>query len=286
MKDGFWLVNKKENWTSRDVCNKVSHMFGVKKVGHSGTLDPFATGLLLIACGRATKALAFLDDCKKTYIGKLVLGKKTSTGDITGEIVATKEVKDIEKEKILKVFESFLGDQMQVPPMTSAVHHNGRKLYELAHEGKDVKREARNITIYDLALLDYSNNCIEFKVTVSKGTYIRTLGEDIAEKLGNVGYLEFLKRTQIGSLKVEQSKYIEDLKESDLLDIEDVIKNYMNVVSFEDEITLKKIKHGGKLSLKLFPNKDDLVLLKDGENSPLAIYKKEDGYYHCARNLN
>ncbi len=286
MKDGFLLVNKDIDWTSRDVCNKISHIFDIEKVGHNGTLDPFATGLLLIACGKATRILNFIEDCQKTYVAKLILGKKTSTGDLNGEAIEEKEVVPLSKDDILKVFESLKGNQKQVPPMTSAVHYNGRKLYELAHQGKSVEREPRDITIYDLKLLEFSNSYIEFEATVSKGTYIRTLGETIAEKLSNVGYLESLNRTKIGSLKISDSKRILDLTENDFVSIEKVAKDYMEIISFSDEETISKIKHGGKLSLKLFPNKENLVLLTDENCAPLAVYARNEKHYDCARNLN
>ena len=286
MKDGFLLVNKEADWTSRDVCNKVSHIFNIDKVGHSGTLDPFATGLLLIACGKATRTLNFLEDSKKTYLATLVLGKKTSTGDLKGEAISQKEISKFDEKKIKEVLDSFIGIQKQVPPMTSAVHYKGKKLYELAHEGKNVDREAREVTIYDLNLVNFSSESIQFEATVSKGTYIRTLGESIAEKLDNVGYLSSLKRTQIGSLKIEQSKTISELQESDFKTINEVLKDYMQIIPFTDEETIYKIKHGGKLSLKLFPNKENIVLLTDKNSEPLAIYKREEKYYICARNLN
>jgi len=285
MKDGFLLINKESDWTSRDVCNKLSHLFDIDKVGHNGTLDPFATGLLLIACGRATRILNFIENSKKTYIAKLVLGKKTSTGDLNGDVVEEKKVVEVTKEQINDVFKSMIGEQKQVPPMTSAVHFQGRKLYQLAHEGKSVEREARDITIHDLKLLNFENNCIEFETTVSKGTYIRTLGETIAENLSNIGYLKSLNRTGIGSLKIEESKTIKDVKETDFIDIKKVASDYMKIVSFTDEETISKIKHGGKLSLKLFPNKEELVLLTDGNDNPLAVYSRNEKHYFCARNL-
>ena len=265
MKNGFLLLNKSKDWTSFDVCKKLSHKFSLDKIGHNGTLDPFATGLLLIAFGDATKLLSFMENDKKTYVAKLVLGKKTSTADLTGEII----------------------EEKQIPPMTSASHFDGRKLYELAHEGKTVERAARDIFIYDLELIKFEDKAITFKATVSKGTYIRTLGETIAEKLNNVGYLETLERVQIGDFKIEDSKTIDQVSIDDALDMFEIMKTYMPIYKVGDEETLKKVKHGGKLSLNLFPELCAQYCVVDFNNNVQAIYQlKEHEYYFCARNLN
>lgn len=287
MKNGFLLLNKSKDWTSFDVCKKLSHKFSLEKIGHNGTLDPFATGLLLIAFGDATKLLSFMENDKKTYIAKLVLGKKTSTADLTGEIIEEKQISPIDKDTTKKVLTSLLGNQKQIPPMTSAIHVDGRKLYELAHEGKIVERKARDIFIHELQLLKLEDNAITFKATVSKGTYIRTLGETIAEKLNNVGYLETLERVQIGDFKIENAKPIESVSMDDSLDMFAIIKTYMPVYKVMDDETLKKVKHGGKLSLKLFPDLCTQYCVVDSNNNVQAIYQlKEHEYYFCARNLN
>lgn len=287
MKDGFLLLNKSKDWTSFDVCKKLSHMFSLEKIGHNGTLDPFATGLLLIAFGDATKLLSFMENDQKTYVAKLVFGKKTSTGDLTGETIEEKQISVVDKDTTKKVLNSLLGHQKQIPPMTSAIHVNGRKLYELAHEGKIVERKARDIFIYGLDLVSMDGNSITFKATVSKGTYIRTLGETIAELTGNVGYLETLERVNIGDFKIEQSKQISEVSENDFLDMFSVIKTYMPVYKVKDEETLKKVKHGGKLSLKLFDKLEPLYCVVDQDEKVQAIYQLKEGlHYFCARNLN
>ena len=287
MKNGFLLINKSKDWTSFDVCKKLCHKFSLEKIGHNGTLDPFATGLLLIAFGDATKLLSFMENDKKTYVAKLVLGKKTSTADLTGEIIEEKQISPIDTDTTKKVLTGLLGNQKQIPPMTSAIHVDGRKLYELAHEGKTVERKARDIFIHELELLKLEDNAITFKATVSKGTYIRTLGETIAEKLNNVGYLEDLERVQIGDFKIENSKPIESVSMDDSLDMFEVIKTYMPVYKVVDDETLKKVKHGGKLSLKLFPDLCTQYCVVDSNNYVQAIYQlKEHEYYFCARNLN
>ncbi len=287
MKNGFLLINKSKDWTSFDVCKKLSHKLSLDKIGHNGTLDPFATGLLLIAFGDATKLLSFMENDRKTYVAKLVFGKKTSTADLTGEIIEEKQISPIDIDTTKKVLTSLLGNQKQIPPMTSAIHVDGRKLYELAHEGKTVERAARDIFVYNLELIKFEDNAITFKATVSKGTYIRTLGETIAEKLNNVGYLETLERVQIGDFKLEDAKSIDSINEDDALDMFEVIKTYMPVYKINDEETLKKVKHGGKLSLKLFPDLCTQYCVVDSKNNVQAIYQlKEHEYYFCARNLN
>ena len=287
MKDGFLLINKSKDWTSFDVCKKLSHKFSLEKIGHNGTLDPFATGLLLIAFGDATKLLSFMENDKKTYVAKLILGKKTSTGDLTGETIEEKQISIVDIDTTKKVLTSLIGPQKQIPPMTSAIHVNGRKLYELAHEGKTIERKARDIFIHDLSLVSMDENSITFKATVSKGTYIRTLGETIAELTNNVGYLETLERIEIGDFKIEDSKPIDDVSENDALDMLEVIKTYMPVYKVHDEETLKKVKHGGKLSLKLFETLAPSYCVVDQNDKVQAIYQlKENAHYFCARNLN
>lgn len=287
MKDGFLLLNKSKDWTSFDVCKKLSHKFSLEKIGHNGTLDPFATGLLLIAFGDACKLLSFMENDKKTYLAKLVLGKKTSTGDLTGEVVEEKQISKVDLDTTKKILKSLEGPQKQIPPMTSAIHVNGRKLYELAHEGKTVERKARDIFIYELELVELEEKSITFKATVSKGTYIRTLGETIAELCSNVGYLETLERIRIGDFKIENSKQIENVDINEALNMLDVIKTYMPIYKVKDEDTLKKVKHGGKLSLKLFEKIVPQYCVVDENNQVQAIYQlKENEHYYCARNLN
>ena len=193
----------------------------------------------------------------------------------------------VDKETTKKILSSLLGAQKQIPPMTSAIHVNGRKLYELAHEGKTVERKARDIFIHELSLVELDDSSITFKATVSKGTYIRTLGETIAELTGNVGYLETLERVSIGDFNLDNAKTIENIAEDDALDMLKVIGTYMPVYKVSDEDTLKKVKHGGKLSLKLFENLLPQYCVVDENNNVQAVYQlKENEHYYCARNLN
>ena len=284
MKDGFLLIDKPKDWTSRDVCNKIQGVLKVKKVGHSGTLDPFATGLLIVAVGKATKALSFLEDFTKEYIAVLKLGTKTNTGDINGEVVEKKEIAHLKNSDLAAVSSTLIGKSMQIPPMTSAIKIDGKKLYELAHKGIEIERKPREIEVFSLDLMLTKSDEIIFKTHVSKGTYIRTLGETIAENLNTVGYLEDLKRTKINNIKVEDAIRLEDVREERLISISDVLSNFMEVIKV-DAIIESKIKNGcqldGNISLKNSTN----ILLVDSDNNALAVYNKSKDKYVCQRGL-
>lgn len=227
--DGVIIINKQKNFTSHDVVNVIRKKLNIKKVGHTGTLDPNATGVLPILVGKATKISKYLIEHDKTYIATIKLGEKTDTGDNEGQVIEEKLVPtDLKKEDINNVLQSFLGKQKQVPPMYSAIKINGKKLYEYAREGKEVKLEAREIEIYKIQLLEYKNSKIKFEVECSKGTYIRTLCEEIAKKLGTVGYMEKLQRTKVNNFKIGDSVLLDDITlenvEEDLIKIEEVFK--------------------------------------------------------------
>ena len=227
--DGVIIINKQKNFTSHDVVNVIRKKLNIKKVEHTGTLDPNATGVLPILVGKATKISKYLIAHDKTYIATIKLGEKTDTGDNEGQVIEEKLVPtDLKKEDINNVLQSFLGKQKQVPPMYSAIKINGKKLYEYAREGKEVKLEAREIEIYKIQLLEYKNSKIKFEVECSKGTYIRTLCEDIAKKLGTVGYMEELQRTKVNNFKIGDSVLLDDITlenvEENLIKIEEVFK--------------------------------------------------------------
>ena len=287
MKDGFLLIDKESDYTSRDVCNIIAKIFDAKKVGHAGTLDPFATGLLIVALNNATKTLSYIEGQYKTYEATLLLGTKTKTGDLTGEVIETKEVPSISEIDIKDVFSSLIGELEQTVPITSAVHVNGRKLYQYAHLNQEVELPKRTIDIEELELLEFNLPVIRFKAKVSKGTYIRTLGETIAERLNTVGHLTALRRTNIVNLDVKDAKKIKDLKQEDLIDITKVISAFLPLKKLQNEVELKKARHGGKLSLKLFDEQLDTFCIVDDKNTAIAIYKySEIGYYECVRGIN
>lgn len=217
--DGIIIVNKPKACTSHDVVYKIRKITG-EKVGHAGTLDPLATGVLPILVGKGTLCSKYLMNHDKSYIVTLQLGKKMDTGDAEGNIIQEEKVNIPWKDKqaLEKVFQSFVGKQEQVPPMYSAIKVKGKKLYEYARKGEQVEVPVRQIEIYQIKILQIEElkKQIVFQVFCSKGTYIRSLCEDIAEKLGTVGYMQELQRIQVGDFRIEQSVTIEQLEKDNI----------------------------------------------------------------------
>lgn len=203
---GLLNIDKPAGITSFDVIRKVRYLTKVKKVGHAGTLDPFATGVLLVFVGReATKYISEFTGLEKEYYAKIRLGEKTDTGDLTGKSIEEKSVSELSIPQIEAVFKTFLGKIQQIPPMYSALKKNGVRLYKLARKGKTIEREPRIVEVKELKLQRYKKPFLEFSATVSKGTYIRVLSEDIAEKLGTIGHLVELRRMRIGKFSVKNA---------------------------------------------------------------------------------
>ncbi|MBQ9037101.1 MAG: tRNA pseudouridine(55) synthase TruB, partial [Erysipelotrichaceae bacterium] len=189
--DGILLVNKPSGITSHDLVMKVRKKLMTQKIGHTGTLDPLANGVMILTVGKATKILPYITNHDKEYVAVLKLGIRTNTLDVTGDVLEEREINKVTEEQIREVFESFIGPQKQVPPMFSAKKINGKKLYELAREDIEIEREACDIVIHEMELLDFNGNDeIRFRVSCSAGTYIRVLCEDIAERLGNIGTMK------------------------------------------------------------------------------------------------
>ena len=207
-------IDKPIGWTSFDVVKKVKNITKHKKVGHGGTLDPFASGVLVLGTEKDTKKLSSITNTDKSYIAELQLGKLTNTLDTEGDITDEVTVPDLNKKKIVKVLDSFLGTQKQKPPMFSAKKYKGVRLYKLARKKIEVQRDEVDITINDISLVSLLSNKIIFSVDCSKGTYVRVLGLDIAKSLGTIGYLTNLKRTRVGDFSIEDSISIEKFSES------------------------------------------------------------------------
>lgn len=225
---GFLLIDKPETWTSHDVVGYLRKVTGIKKIGHAGTLDPFATGLLVVGIGReCTKRLDEFKGMPKTYIATIQLGATSDTFDKTGTIIdchpersegsSTQNKKQIELNDIHMVLENFVGTQKQLPPMFSAKKINGKKLYDLARKGIEVERQPNEITIYSLELLNFNKKKNELEITVncSAGTYIRTLAHDIGQKLGCGAYCNELRRTKIGEFDVKNALDVRSLEKDD-----------------------------------------------------------------------
>ena len=251
--DGIIVINKEKGYTSNDVVQIVKKIFN-KKVGHTGTLDPMATGVLPLLIGQGTLLSKYLINHDKTYQATLTLGKKMDTGDSEGNVVEEKEVlpEMLTEENLNNILKSFIGEQTQIPPIYSAIKVNGKKLYEYARNGQEVEIPKRNITIYDMKIININteNAEIKFEVSCSKGTYIRTLCEDIASKLNTVGYMSDLLRTRVGEFDIQNSVTIEELKEGNninIISIEQFFKDKENIIL--DENKLKHFYNGVKISI-------------------------------------
>lgn len=206
-------IYKPVGWTSFDVVKKIRGIIREKKVGHGGTLDPFAEGVLIIGTGKDTKKLTAISSDYKSYIATLALGEETDTMDIEGKIIKKSYIPKLTIDIINNVLNSFLGKQKQIPPMFSAKKIGGKKLYELARKNIEIEREPKAIEIKEIDLVDFVDNKIIFQVTSSKGTYIRVLGSDIAKALGTVGHLTKLVRQSVGKFVVEEAIQIEEFEE-------------------------------------------------------------------------
>ena len=206
-------VDKPAGWTSFDVVNKLRGLSQVKKVGHAGTLDPFATGVLLICFASATKLVNQLMELDKEYQGMIALGAETDSHDVTGKVVAQHPVPELAKAQIESAAQKYIGDILQTPPMFSALKHEGRRLYELARKGEEVEREPRPIKIYAFDILHVQLPEIEVKVTCGRGTYIRALARDLGNDLGCGAFLKTLRRTRVGPYHVDAALSIEQFAE-------------------------------------------------------------------------
>ena len=273
--NGILIVNKPSGITSRDVVNIVGKTLNTKKVGHTGTLDPMATGVLVLCLGNALKVCELITANDKEYIAKVILGIETETLDTTSPIINTKKT-NITKEEIEKVLNNFKGSYLQEVPKYSAVKINGKKLYEYAREGKEIELPKKMVTIYDIQLISditYYNDTTSFyiKTTVSKGTYIRSLIRDIGYKLNTYGCMDSLERTRQGIFNIDNSYTLEEIKNNNykLLSIEESLPNIPLVEV--DNKTLVKIKNGVKLK-KFFDG--DMAIIKD-KNKVVAIYKND-----------
>ncbi|MDP9211921.1 MAG: tRNA pseudouridine(55) synthase TruB [bacterium] len=203
--DGFLLIDKPAGWTSHDVVAKVRGVTRVKKVGHGGTLDPMATGLLVLGFGKATKQLERFVQGDKTYVAEAALGATSDTDDAEGTVTPAKQPERPTEAEVETALESFRGNLQQLPPVYSAIKTNGRKAYAEARKGRTVERKPRSVTVHEMALLGYRWPTVRFRCRVSKGTYVRSIARDLGEKLGTGGYLSALRREAIGSLRVEEA---------------------------------------------------------------------------------
>ena len=269
--DGIIIINKPQNSTSHDIVKKAKKILN-EKVGHTGTLDPMATGVLPLLIGKGTLCSKYLINHDKIYEVELQLGIKTDTADSEGNIIERKEVTNLSFELVREILKEFLGKQQQMPPMYSAIKINGKKLYEYARQGKKVNIEPRNIEIYNIELktINTETKTIFFNVHCSKGTYIRSLCEDIAEKLNTVGYMKKLKRIQVGDFNINNSITIDDLE----LNIND--KSFVNnhFISVEELFTKCDRIDLNERKLELFLN--GVMLTQKYKDGIYKIYNNEN----------
>lgn len=278
--DGILLLNKEIGYSSFQYINKAKRIINASKVGHSGTLDPFASGLLIVTVNKATKVNQFIESLSKEYIATLKLGVKTDTLDLEGKVIATKDAPILNEELIINTLNKFKGKIKQVPPMYSAIKVDGKRLYDLAREGKEIERKEREIEIYDIELLSFNNDEISFRVSCSKGTYIRTLGEQISEELNTYGHLISLTRTKVGNFKVEDAYKLDELDNFKLIDTIEALSHFKKL-KLNDEM-IQRVKNGHKLKFNI---DEDEVLIVDKDNNIIAIYEKDGVIYRSKRGL-
>lgn len=281
--DGILVVNKEKDYTSRDVVNIVSKELGIKKVGHTGTLDPMATGVLVICIGKATKLVEVLTSMYKEYEAEITLGIATDTIDTTGTILKEMDTHYLKKD-ILEVLSSMKGKYNQQVPIYSAVKIHGKKLYEYAREHIDVDLPTREVEIRDINMIgdvtyDEGKTIFNIRTTVSKGTYIRSLVRDISLKLDTIGVMSALKRTSQGNFTINHSCSLEDIKNGNykLYTIDEALKDYYTVIC--DDKLAKKITNGVQIpniykqNYVLFKNSDKAIALYRSENDVLKVWK-------------
>jgi tRNA pseudouridine55 synthase len=279
--EGFLLVDKPTGWTSHDVVAKVRGLAGTRKVGHAGTLDPMATGLLVLGLGRATRLLRFVSDRSKVYEARAQFGVATDTLDADGT-ETSREPMAVSQSDVERALEAFRGDIQQVPPMTSAIKVSGRKLYELAREGKEIDRPPRAVTIHSLQLTGFENGdfpIVEFRTECSSGTYVRSLADDIAASLGGRAHLVALRRTSIGSLSVDDARPLEEyiadpeLVPPAVLSLAGGLAD-MTRVQVDEELG-RRISHGTVLPLADLPIEAATAVV-DNDGRLLAVYGPRD----------
>ena len=269
---GVAVIDKPAGWTSHDVVAKFRGVVGTRKVGHSGTLDPDATGVLVLGVGKATRLLRFLTDLPKTYVGEIVLGIETSTLDAAGDITATYDMTGVSDEDVRREATALTGDLMQVPPMVSAVKVGGKRLYELAREGKEVQRDPRPVTVFrcDVEPIDGDAGVWRADVACSSGTYVRVLAADLGRALGGGAHLRALRRTSVVDFTLADAGSVEDAR---LMPTASAVR-HLDGVSV-DSITATAVGHGKKLDLgELGATGDGPWAVHDADGVLLAVYER------------
>ncbi|MEE9327990.1 MAG: tRNA pseudouridine(55) synthase TruB [Cocleimonas sp.] len=288
--DGILLLDKPLGRTSNSALQKVRYLFNAKKAGHTGSLDPLATGVLPICFGQASKVTPLLLNSNKRYLCTLELGSITTSGDKEGDVLETREITPFNETEIETILPKFRGEIKQIPPMYSALKHNGQPLYKLARQGIEIKRKEREVTIHKLELVEYTNNTITFDVMCSKGTYIRTLAQDIGEELGCGAHLSMLKRTEVEPFDCSKLYTIEEIEtlatandlDKTLLAIDSVLQDHPSLTLADEETA--RIKNGLKVSRRDIPN-SQLIRLYDSKKSFIGIGRYSSDHQLAAKRL-
>lgn len=273
--DGIVIVDKPQGWTSQDVTARLRRVFGTRRIGHGGTLDPMATGVLPVFVGRATRGVEFFEHAEKTYETVLRLGITTDTEDMTGTVL-TEEKVSFTEEQLQETLAAFRGEILQIPPMYSALKVNGQKLCDLARKGKTVERQPRPITIHELTLVERGENTLRLRVRCSKGTYIRTLCKDIGEKLGCGGCMESLRRVAAGEYTIDEAVPLQTLLDTEepekyLRSVDTMFRNYPAVTLTANQET--RCRNGNAFSVSLAPG----TYRAYGQSGEFLMLAKVDG---------
>lgn len=277
--NGVLFVNKPEGLTSRDVVNQISRIYGTKKVGHTGTLDPMATGVLIVCLGSYTKLVNLLTSSYKEYIADMKFGVKTDTGDVTGNVLETKKV-NVSYDELKRVIDTFPKEYIQTVPKYSAVKVNGKKLYEYAREGKEVELPKRQVFIEELELLEYQDGIAHFRCVVSKGTYIRSLILDIAERLDTVATMSGLVRTKQGNVSLEDCMTLESItKDTPLKTVDELFLLPKIEVNEQD---YQRVMNGNPLFLETTEPRIFVTHHKE----VVAMYEKKEESYRIIFQVN
>lgn len=275
---GCLVVDKPAGCTSHDVVDQVRRKLKTRKVGHAGTLDPDATGVLVLGIGKGTKLLQFATGADKTYVGEMVLGTETSTLDAAGDVTATHEM-NVTLEEVRAAATGFVGDILQTPPMVSAVRVDGKRLHELAREGIEVERESRPVTVRSLAVQPTDDPLVYvLEVECSSGTYIRTLAADIATALGGGGHLRNLRRTSVGKFTLDDAAPVED---AELHSLERLLGDMPRIEV--DEIVAQQVRNGRSLGPSTGEGR---LLVADSSGQMLAVYESRDGEFRAVKVLS
>lgn len=277
--DGILIIDKPVEWTSHDVVGKLRKLLKTKRIGHTGTLDPFATGVLVMLIGQATRLAQFLDKDQKEYEATIEFGFETETGDLTGamrdegEGLRDKEIADILNQTNWdEVFENFRGEILQTPPMYSAKKVEGKKLYELARQGVEIERKLVSVIIHELELLETIPNPksqIRIRTACSAGTYIRTLAEDIGRKIGVPCHLSALRRTRAGKFRISQAITLENIENAKFISMNEAISHLPEYILTPEE--LQKVRNGMSLAARFEDESVQIIRFVDGENNLVAI---------------